>query len=196
MTNWYTCTISWFSQSCQSVILTRIINALWTRMTLILLEINFYGSFAGSKLLVLHPCGFHLNVWGSFRGRGGGDICPNIVLNFKTLYFKDWERGFVLVGIYNQLLLYFPWLLAMSQSQPILMSFVNISSVLRCYFKVISPQIFSPTGPHFCHIYIYLIVKMGKWPISLTNMIIVAISLFSLNIFLNCFIGPMRKQVL
>ena len=71
MTNWYTCTISWFSQSSQSVILTRIINALWTRMTLILLEINFYGSFAGSKLLVLHPCGFHLNVWRPFRGGGG-----------------------------------------------------------------------------------------------------------------------------
>lgn len=107
MTNWYTCTISWFSQSCQSVILTRIINALWTRMTLILLEINFYGSFAGSKLLVLHPCGFHLNVWGSFRGRGGGDICPNIVLNFKTLYFKDWERGFVLVGILQSIVIVF-----------------------------------------------------------------------------------------
>ena len=104
MTNWYTCTISWFSQSCQSVILTRIINALWTRMTLILLEINFYGSFAGSKLLVLHPCGFHLNVWGPFRGRGG-DICPNIVLNFKTLYFKDWERGFVLVGILQSIVI-------------------------------------------------------------------------------------------
>ena len=195
MTNWYTCTISWFSQSCQSVILTRIINALWTRMTLILLEINFYGSFAGSKLLVLHPCGFHLNVWGSFRGRGG-DICPNIVLNFKPFISRIEKEALSLLIFYNQLLLYFPLLLAMSQLQPILMSFVNISSVLRCYFKVISPQIFSPTGPHFCNIYIYLIFKMGKWPVSLTNMIIVAISLFSLNIFLNCFIGPMRKQVL
>lgn len=190
MTNWYTCTISWFSQSCQSVILTRIINALWTRMTLILLDINFYGSFAGSKLLVLHPCGFHLNVWGPFRG-GGGEFWIS-----KPFISRIEKEALSLLVFYNQLLLYFPLLLAMSQSQPILMSFVNISSVLRCYFKVISPQIFSPTGPHFCNIYIYLIVKMGKWPISLTNMIIVAISLFSLNIFLNCFIGPMRKQVL
>ena len=30
--------------------------------------------------------------------------------------------------------------------------FVNISSVLQCYFKVMSPQIFSPTGPQLCNI--------------------------------------------
>ena len=196
MTNWYTCTISWFSQSCQSVILTRIINALWTRMTLILLQINFYGSFAGSKLLVLHPCGFHLNVWGPFRGRGG-DICPNIVLNFKTLYFKDWERGFVLVGILQSIVIVFSMALGhVTVATHFDVICQHFDAVLRCYFKVISPQIFSSTGPHFCNIYIYLIFKMGKWPVSLTNMIIVAISLFSLNIFLNCFIGPMRKQVL
>ena len=106
MENWYTCTISWSSQISQSVVLTRIINALWMRMTLILLEINFYGSFAGSKLLVLHPCGFHLNVWGPFRGEGGGDICPYILI-FQTLYFKDWEGGFVLVGILQSISMVF-----------------------------------------------------------------------------------------
>ena len=106
MTNWYTCTISWSSQSCQSVILTRIINALWTRTILILLEINFYGSFAGSKLLVLHPCGLHLNVWGPFSG-GGTYIAIIIVLNFKTLYFKDWEGGFVLVGTLQSIIIVF-----------------------------------------------------------------------------------------
>ena len=55
---------------------------------------------------------------------------------------------------------------------------------------------FPQQGLIYATLYISLIFKMGKWPISLTNMIIVAISLFSLNIFLNCFIGPMRKQVL
>ena len=130
-------------------------------------------------------------------GGGGGEHMSQYSSEFQNPLFQGLRKRLCPCWyFYNQLLLYFPLLLAMSQSQPILMSFVNISSVLRCYFKVISPQIFSPTGTHFCNIYIYLIFKMGKWPISLTNMIIVAISLFSLNIFLNCFIGPMRKQVL
>lgn len=196
MTNWYTCTISWFSQSCQSVILTRIINALWTRMTLILLEINFYGSFAGSKLLVLHPCGFHLNVWGPFRGGGGGGHMSQYSSEFQNPLFQGLRKRlcpcwYFTINCYCIFHCSWP-----CHSRNPFWCHLSISSVLRCYFKVISPQIFSPTGPHFCNIYIYLIFKMGKWPISLTNMIIVAISLFSLNIFLNCFIGPMRKQVL
>ena len=196
MANWYTCTISWSSQSCQSVILTRIINALWTRMTLILLEINFYGSFAGSKRLVLHPCGFQLNVWGPFGGGGGGKYVPTKFWISKPFISRIEKEAFSLLVFYNQLLLYFPLLLAMSQLQPILMSFVNISSVLWCYFKVMSPQIFSPTGPHLCNIARFFNLSNEKMTYFLTNMIIVAISLFSLNIFLNCFIGPMRKQVL
>ena len=140
-----------------------------------------------------------VSIWmcEALLGGGGGGHMSQYSSEFQNPFLSRIEKeALSLLVFYNQLLLYFPLLLAMSQSQPILMSFVNISSVLRCYFKVISPQIFSPTGPHFCNIYIYLIFKMGKWPISLTNMIIVAISLFSLNIFLNCFIGPMRKQVL
>lgn len=152
MENWYTCTISWSSQISQSVVLTKIINALWMRMTLILLEINFYGSFAGSKLLVLHPCGFHLNVWGPFRGEGGGGTYVPIYWFSKPFISRIEKEALSLLVFYNQLVWYFPLLLTMSQSQPILMSFVNISTVLRCYFKVMSPQIFSPTGPHLCNI--------------------------------------------
>ena len=195
MTNWYTCTISWSSQSCQSVILTRIINALWTRTILILLEINFYGSFAGSKLLVLHPCGLHLNVWGPFRG---GDVCPyNYSSEFQNPLFQGLRRRLCPCWYYTinyYCIFHCSW--RCHSRNPF---WCHLSTFQLSYDVILRSchlRFFPQQGLIYATLYISLIFKMGKWPISLTNMIIVAISLFSLNIFLNCFIGPMRKQVL
>ena len=84
---------------------------------------------------------------------GGG--VHNVPIEFwisKPFISSIEKEALSLSVFYNKLLLYFPLLLSVSQSQPILMSFVYISSVLQCYFKAMSPHIFSPTGPHLCNI--------------------------------------------
>ena len=196
MTNWYTCTISWFSQSCQSVILTRIINALWTRMTLILLEINyFYGSFAGSKPLFLHPCGFQLNVWGPFGEAGAHMSLYSFEFQnplFQVLRKRLCPCRYFTINYYCIFHCSCPCHSRNPSWCHLLTFHLSYNAISRsCHLRFVPQQ-----GLIYATLHISLIFKMGKWLISLTNMIIVAISLFSLNIFLNCFIGPMRKQVL
>ena len=167
MTNWYTCTISWSSQSCQSVILTRIINALWTRMTLILLEINFYGSFAGSKLLVLHPCGFQLNVWGPFGG-GGGDIRPYIV-EFQNPLFKG-LRGRLCPWRYFTINYYCICHCSCPchSRNPFWCHLLTFHLSYNAISRSCHLRFFPQQGLNYATLHINsLIFKMGKWPISL-----------------------------